>query len=563
MCRSLRRWLFLAAGALCTAAAVARGAPVVGGAAGAGGATEAASPVSDVSVTIYRAASRSGQSLDLDGLGGFALVTETRTISIPAGVSRLRFEGVAEGIQPATAIITGLPSGLLEKNHDAKVLSPAELVTATIGKHVWLVRTNPATGQSNRVPGSILSDADGVVFKSAAGLEALRCSGLPEAFQFDSTLEGAATPTLSALVRSPKATTASVRLSYLAEGFDWMANYVATVAPDGRTMDLGAWVTLANANTKSFPDAHAQVVAGRLNRESAEVEPVDEGAQIVAKCWPRGSTSDTPETPNIVPATPLMPGWDVLVARAYMKSAAPAPMAMDAAALEMAVTGARVQQEQLGDLKLYRVPDRTSVASRQIKQVRLLDRKDIPIDLFYRADLPADEEVADQPLSKILRTRNDKAHHLDLPLPSGQVATFYERDGVPLLVHEAPLRDVTLDEEVEIEAGEAADVRVTAVVERRRVNGATLKKLPLIPGALQVRSREVNVTDRVEITNARNQPAVVEVRLTLNGGTQVVRADHTPFMHNGHQTFRLTVPAEGSAVVRYQTVDTRYSPEAE
>ena len=163
----------------------------------AGGVTEAASPASDVSVTIYRAASRNGESLDLDGLDGFALITETRTISLPAGASRLRFEDVADGIQPATAIITGLPSGLLEKNHDARVLSPAELVTATIGKNVWLVRTNPKTGESNKVPGSILSDAEGVVFKSADGLEALRCSGLPEAFQFDSPLEGADTDVVS------------------------------------------------------------------------------------------------------------------------------------------------------------------------------------------------------------------------------------------------------------------------------------------------------------------------------------------------------------------------------
>lgn len=551
MRRSLHLWLFLAGGALGTAPAAAEGT------------TEAASPVSDVSVTIYRAAHWSAESLDLDELRGFALVTETRTISIPAGVSRLRFEGVADGIQPATAIITGLPSGLLEKNHDAKVLSPAELVTATLGKSVWLVRTNPKTGKSDEVPGSILSDADGVVFKSAAGLEALRCSGLPEAFQFDSTLEGAATPTLSALVRSPEATTATVRLSYLAQGFDWMADYVATVAPDGKTMDLGAWVTLANSNSSSFPDAHAQVVAGRLNRESEEVEPVDAGAQIVAKCWPRGSTSDTPETPNIVPATPLMPGWDLLVGRAFMKAAAPAPM-MSTALEEAVVTGARVEQEQLGDLKLYRVPDRTSVASRQVKQVRLLDRKDIPIDLFYRADIGAeDDEVAGQPLSKILRTRNDKAHHLDLPLPSGKIATFYERDGVPLLVHEAQLRDITLDEEVEVEAGEAPDLRVTSVTEERKVDPATVKKLPLIPGALYLRSAEIDATHRVEITNARNQSSVVELRLTLNDGTQLARADHTPFMHNGHQTFRLTVPAGGSAIVRYQIVDSRYSAEPE
>jgi hypothetical protein len=131
------------------------------------------------------------------------------------------------------------------------------------------------------------------------------------------------------------------------------------------------------------------------------------------------------------------------------------------------------------------------------------------------------------------------------------------------LVHEAPLRDITLDEEVEIEAGVAPDLRLTCEVEERKANPASVKKLPLIPGAFQLRSSDLEATNRIEITNASNHPSVVELRITLNGGTRIVRADHVPFMHNGRQTFRLTVPAEGSATVRYQTVDTRYSPEAE
>ena len=52
------------------------------------------------------------------------------------------------------------------------------------------------------------------------------------------------------------------------------------------------------------------------------------------------------------------------------------------------MTGARVvKEEQLGDLKLYRVPDRTSVTSRQLKQVRLLDRGSVSFDMVYHADL--------------------------------------------------------------------------------------------------------------------------------------------------------------------------------
>ena len=87
------------------------------------------SAVSDVSVTVYRAPN--GQHRVRStwiALDGFALVSETRTVSIPAGESRIRFEGVADGIDAASVIITGLPDGVLEKSRDARLLSPSALV---------------------------------------------------------------------------------------------------------------------------------------------------------------------------------------------------------------------------------------------------------------------------------------------------------------------------------------------------------------------------------------------------------------------------------------------------
>ena len=213
----------------------------------------AASAPADLSVTVYRnpddLQNGGGKALALDDLGGFALVSETRTVSIPAGESRIRFGGVADGIDAASALITGLPNGVLEKNRDARVLSPSALLAATVGKSVTLVRTNTKTGQAAPVAGKILSDADGVVFESTNGaIEALRCSGLSETFQFEPVTDLNPTPTLSALVRAPQAFTAQVKLSYLTRGFDWQATYTATLAADGKTMDLGAWVTLANSN---------------------------------------------------------------------------------------------------------------------------------------------------------------------------------------------------------------------------------------------------------------------------------------------------------------------------
>jgi hypothetical protein len=512
-----------------------------------------AGPVSDVSVTVYRAPHSTPDSLDLNQLGGFALVSETRTVSLPAGESRIRFGGVADGIDAASAIITGLPTGVLEKNRDARLLSPSALVAATVGRNALLVRTDPKTGKTTEVDGTVRSDADGVLFQSSAGVEALRCSGLSETFDFESTVDAAATPTLSALVRSPRPTTAKIRLSYLARGFDWMANYVATVSPDGKTMDLGAWVTLANSNSVSFSGAHAQVVAGRLNRESGNVEPVDRGGEILAQCWPRGSTSDTPEVPFIERATPLLQGPSYIVLTAMGGVAMAVAMPAPAFSFGRLMKEVMVKEEQLGDLKLYRVPERTSVTSQQIKQVRLLDRHAVPIDLLYSATLPVNASSATAPLRRLVRTQNDRAHQLGLPLPSGRLDVFLTRGDARLLLSESPLRDMAVDEQVEIDLGAAPDVEVTSVVDYLDVDVGTIKELPLIPGVVDVRTALVKSVNRIEVTNAHDSPVSVELRMQLPADERLVKSDHIPITRAGRPVFTLTVPAHATATVRYRT----------
>ncbi|MGC1520824.1 MAG: hypothetical protein WA803_04725 [Steroidobacteraceae bacterium] len=489
-----------------------------------------ASPPSELSVTLYRAPFRAAGSIDLDRLRGFALVSEVRTVHLPAGLHRLRFEGVADGIEPASAIVTGLPPGVIEKNREGKLLSPSALIAATVGKPVTLLRTDKKTGKRQRLDGTLLSDAGlGVVFQSSEGVEALRCSGLPETFSFVGVGGLAAKPTLSVLVRSAESSTRTVTLSYLARDFDWAADYVATLSDDGKSMDLGAWVTLANGNGVGFPSARTQVVAGRVNRESGEVEPLDAGGPILAQCWPRGSTSDTP-----------MPSYLQFADEAGLermdrmfKAAAPAAAT---ALAQVTVSGARnVEQEQLGDLKLYRLPERTTVASRQSKQVRLMDRQRIPIARVYGAELAADEPAPPKAAHVLLRTVNSTANHLGLPLPSGHIAVFAASDGENLLLHEAGIRDLAVDEEVEIDLGDSADVQVTA--EKESAAGPARTQAHAI---------------RVDITNARPAAINFELRLQMHPGDRVVRPDHPAGIRNGRPIFLLSIPANGSVTVRYQ-----------
>lgn len=506
----------------------------------------AASTPRSVAVTIYRAPDRRQGSIDLNQLGGFALITETRTVHLPAGVSRLRFEGVADGIDATTAIVTGLPSGVIEKNRDAKLLSPSALIAASLGRPVELVRTNPATGEKQHIPGTILSDADGgVVFKTAEGVEALRCSGLPETFDFALATPGLRPkPTLSVLTKSAHAVDATVTLSYLARGFDWSADYVATLAPDGKTIALGGWVTLANGNGIGFPSAKANVVAGRVNRETGAVEPFDIGSPVIARCWPNQTTSDLPppESDYEIAGRAGMPLM-------MMPVAAPPPAAVS----DIVVTSMKVMQEQLGDLKLYRVPENTDVAARESKQVRLLDRAGVPIERIYGADINPNAADDFHPATVRLRTRNDAAHRLELPLPSGRVAVFQAGGKRSMLVGRASVRDTAVNEKVEFQLGDAPDVEVRQTLEARRVDAGSVETLPLVPGTIWLRQVRPSRVNRIEISNAEPRPVTIELRMMVDPSDAIVRADHPLTTEDDMPVFRLTLKARQSEVVRYQT----------
>lgn len=516
----------------------------------------AADPPSDLAVTVYRNPNRQPRSLDsddepepldLDNLQGFALIRETRLIHIPAGESTVRFEGVAEGIEPASALIDGLPEGLIEKNRDARLLSPGSLMEATVGKDVMLWRSDPKSGHTEHLRGRILSDTDGVVFQSEAGIEALRCSSLSETFTFNSRAGLSATPTLSILIRTRQPLTKVVTLSYLARGFDWTATYTATLSADATKMDLGAWVTLANSNGTGFPAAHTQVVAGRLNRANGEIEPIDLGAPIVAKCWPEGNTSSPPELLTLGGVHPL--GFEPSV---YERSTLSSPMAA-MALQEVVTTGRRVIQEQLGDLKLYRVPERTTVASRQSKQVRMLDRKSIPVQRIYVAWLNSNDDTElDETASVLLRTENKTGNNLGLPLPSGTVAVFATRSGDPLLLNESPMNDLAVGEDVEISAGRSADVTVSSEIEDVNLDPSSVKEMPLVPG-IHLRQATFDDARRVVISNAHDSAIRFELRLQLDDYSRLVRADHPVAKRYGRPVFRLTIPAHAEATVRYQT----------
>ena len=552
--------------------------------------------VGDIAVTIYRDPYRDSGMMNAGWPGGYALITETRTVTLPEGDSVIRFENVAEGLLPETAIITGLPKGVREKNRDARLISPAGLVDAYLKRRVLIRRTDPTTGAVREQTAIIRSGPNGgVILQTEQGIEALQCSGLPERMIYGGIPDDlSAKPTLSIRTRSDRPVTAKIQLTYMAQGFDWSANYVGNIAPQGGKMGLFAWLTVANGGQQSFRDARLQVIAGKPNKQPNNPPPPPPPVALNLQCWPTDNASTHPA--EYFTQLPLPAGNDlgryndvgrnapnsfetkkqrkarekrerllaeeggygggcddcgdiivtssrgsgraeksrqlqsapmavsVMSADAMMPAPPPPPPPVMAENVAIA-QGAKAGVENLGDLKLYRVPMRVTVAAQSQKQVAMISQPAASYVKIYTMNVDSGGP-SPRAANSVLRARNVKDAGLGLPLPAGSLAVFEPGSRRTMLVGEYPLADLAIGQDVEIGMGYSTDVNWTV--------------------------RRVDETDhkqgwRVDITNARDAPVMAEVIIPYDLEKKPAGLERGV----GGWKLPVTVEANGSASVNY------------
>lgn len=442
------------------------------------------------SLVVYR--DSGGTRATRGGGDGVALVIETRTVDLPVGTSTIRFEGVADTMVPQTAMVEGLPGAVTERNFDYDLLSPGALVAKAVGETVRLVRTLPGSGQVVEREGVIRSAPEGVLIETAEGVEAYQCSGLPERLVFDRAPPGLSDrPTLSMQVTAPHAGRYTVKLGYLATRFNWSADYVATLGEDGTSLRLHGWLTLANGSGASFRAAPTYVVAGTLSR-SDDTRPVDVTLQgRPANCWPAATWAR------------MMEQVKVMYRMAPLAAPPPPPAPMAMARLEqVVVTGSRVAaQSDLGDYKLYTLPEPTAVSAQQIKQVAFLTDVRAPFDRVYRfrgETFDQDRSLADGAESQlILKLENERARGLGVTLPSGEVTVMQARTGGgSLFVGEQSVEDTPVGLPVGLGMGPSREVRASASVtltesgdRERRAKVLTFHNTRATPVEVEVREQ--------------------------------------------------------------------------
>ncbi|QUL38452.1 DUF4139 domain-containing protein [Erythrobacter sp. JK5] len=507
-----------------------------------------ASDPTDLSVTIYRDPDRSvGEEMNRDWPQGFAMISEVRTVSLPAGVSTIRFIGVAEGMVGVSAIVTGLPGGTIEKNRNAELLSPAALVNGALGNRITITRTNPATGEAQSEQAIVRTRADGgLVLQTSQGYEAVRCAGLPEKLTFDRIPDGlSAKPVYTIDTQTPEGGTYEITLTYLAWGFDWQADYVATIHPaqerskgrgDEFTLQLLSWLTLLNDNDQSFDNARLQIIAGTLNIETdfegLSDPPVARPLRLT--CYPFGSTAAGspiayPPPPSPSPSAPMGAVADemITVTGARMRAEL-----MESAAPVSVVTA---EEENLGDLKLFRVPDRVDVSAKGMKQVAFLNQDEVKARFLYTAECDPygwfGSGVDPQPAGLLLATRNDEEKGLGLALPQGAMKLFEPSTFGPQLAATTELRDYARGQDVELEIGESAQVFARC---------ARLVEAEFDPDSRKWTKMQAT------ITNANPHPVTMRLKLGWAGDWDVRFPREKVFVKDGYDVVEVRIAANSS-----------------
>jgi hypothetical protein len=432
-----------------------------------------------------------------------ALVRDLREVALDEGDQDLAFQEVSAQIRPETALLRDLsdPRGfwVREQNFDFDLLTPQKLLEKYVGATVTVVSQVPnaqgAGATERREEAEVLASNGGVVLKFADRIE----TAAPGRIVFPGVPGNLrARPTLVLALHSGAAKAQRLELTYLTGGLAWQADYVANLAPDGKTLDLGGWVTLTNQSGADYPDATLQLVAGDVHLAPA-----------------RGRAA---------------------LARPLMDLARAAPPQM--------------KEEGLFEYHLYTLDRPTSLRMNQTKQVALLSGRAVPVRKEYqlrgepRFYLERDDEPeARRKVGVYVEFDNRAEAGLGLPLPKG-VVRVYQRDGAgrPQFVGEDAIDHTPRDQKVRLRLGEAFDLTARRRQTDFQVLGPQGQYRHVYESAYQV-----------NLSNAKPEPVTVAVLEPLAGDWEMLQHS-LPYTKDsaGWARFQVPVPAAGEASLTWR-----------
>jgi hypothetical protein len=350
----------------------------------------------DVSLTIYN-----------NNLG---LVKQVRLLEFDEGISFVRFDEVAARID-ATSVHISPSSGnvaILEQNYQYDLISTQKMMRRYLGQEISLLIEN---GDLHR--GKLLSfDGKFIMLQGSSGEVTITNAEQVVDYRFGSMPEGLILkPTLVWLAESDKKQETDCEVSYLTDGLNWHAEYVAVVDKDDKNLDLSGWVSIDNNSGATYEDATLKLVAGDVHR----VTDREKGM-----------------------------------------------MTMDITVRARAPSAPQFEEEAFFEYHLYSLTRRSTVADNETKQISLFPETKTSANKVYTFESRYGRYRQPSGKTKIrvnLEFVNSEERGLGMPLPKGKLRVYKaDSKGDLQFIGEDLIDHTPRDEKVRVFLGEAFDI---------------------------------------------------------------------------------------------------------
>lgn len=429
-----------------------------------------------------------------------AFVRDTRKVNLPAGDVTLAFEGVAQQMQPDTAMVEAPQVAVLEKNYEYDLLDYTNLLNEYVGKEVKTVMTSPADGSNIFDKAVVLNAAYGTpLLKFSYGVE----GNFPGRVVFDQLPENLRVkPTLVTKLKNENAGEKNLQLSYLSGGLSWQADYVAELAGED-TMDVQGFVTLNNQSGTDYKNASVQLVSGEISQPTAPQQP-----------------------------QPRM----MMMAKAASFDAAEAAPA----------NGGNLMPTSLGEYYVYTLPLKTDILDKQSKQVSFLNLSGLKYQSIYRLVSPLNVSYVSG--STWFEHQNPRLYYKivneqEKNLPQGNIR-FYEKGagGELQFVSGTEMPQLAKGEKAELSAGKSGDVFVDGKLTATR----------------KIAEKTTENDYEVVFNNAKDKAVTVEFEQKVYGDVTVVKESLKNEADNaGNLKWKVEVPAGGNMTLTFSLRVTR------
>ncbi len=347
-----------------------------------------------------------------------AVVREVRSMTIKTGQSLVSFRDVAARIDPTSVSFKAVADPdrvrVLEQNFEYDLASPQTILDKYVDQEIRVLMDK---GQV--YSGRLLNASGDIVIEDAAtgGVKIIQ-RGAVQNFEFPKLPEGLITrPTLVWMLDNRGAEKQDVEVSYMTDGMNWHAEYVAVTAADDKALDLSGWVSVENQSGITYPNAKLKLVAGDVNVVRTK-DLIRRQAGVVA-----------------------------------MAEEAPAP---------------QFEEKSFFEYHLYTLTRPSTLQNNQVKQIALFPQATVKTEKLYVYE-PGQE--ADK-IAVRMEFKNGKTDGLGLPLPKGKVRVYKkDTDGSLEFIGEDEIDHTPADEKVRLLLGNAFDVAPERTVKDSRKTG--------------------------------------------------------------------------------------------